>query len=55
MGEFAPVTVPSGHVFVMGDNRNSSLDGRRFGPVPVDEIVGEAMLRIWPLDRFGGL
>lgn len=55
MSEFASVTVPPGHVFVMGDNRNSSLDGRRFGPVPVDEIVGEAMLRIWPLDRFGGL
>lgn len=55
MGDFAPVTVPPDHVFVMGDNRNSSLDGRRFGPVPIDEIVGEAMLRIWPLDRFGGL
>lgn len=55
VGDFGPVTVPAAHVFVMGDNRNASLDSRRFGPVPVDEIVGEAMVRIWPLSRFGRL
>lgn len=55
MGDFEPVTVPEGHVFVMGDNRNSSLDSRRFGTIPVDEIVGEALVRIWPLDRIGSL
>lgn len=55
MGDFGPETVPAGHVFVMGDNRNSSLDSRTFGPIPVDEIIGEAFLRIWPLDRLGSL
>lgn len=55
MGDFGPETVPEGEVFVMGDNRNSSLDSRRFGTVPENEIVGQAVVRIWPLDRLGGL
>ena len=55
MRDMAPIYVPDGHLWVMGDNRNNSQDSRRFGPVPVDEVVGRAFVRIWPLSRWGGL
>src|SRR4028118_2039953 len=50
---FGPVTVPKGHYFMMGDNRTNSLDSRFFGPVPEDDVLGEALVRFWPPGRAG--
>ncbi|MFN8051245.1 MAG: signal peptidase I [Acidimicrobiales bacterium] len=51
----SPIEVPSGKLLVMGDNRGDSMDGRVFGPISKDLIVGRAIARIWPPSRIGGL
>lgn len=53
--EFGPVDIPPDMIFVMGDNRGNSDDSRSFGPVPVDTVIGEAFLLIWPPSEFGGV
>jgi signal peptidase I len=46
-------TVPEGELFLMGDHRSNSADSRAFGSVPVDNVIGRAWLRYWPMDTFG--
>ena len=47
---FGPYVVPSGHYFMMGDNRDNSYDSRWWGPVPEANILGEAILIHWSWD-----
>jgi len=55
-GDFAKITVPEHHCFVLGDNRNLSRDSRHFGPIPLVTIKGRADYLYWPAkdwSRFG--
>jgi signal peptidase I len=54
-GTYGPTRIAEGEVFVMGDNRANSRDSRFFGPVPVENIEGEAFASFWPPSRVGVL
>lgn len=42
--------VPQGSIFVLGDNRNQSSDSHSWGYVPLEDLVGKALVVYWPLD-----
>lgn len=45
--------IPEDYYLPIGDNRPYSRDGREFGPVPLEAVVGKAWLRYWPFNKFG--
>ena len=48
--DFAKITVPRHHCFVLGDNRNLSHDSRHFGPIPLATVRGRAEYLYWPVE-----
>ena len=45
-----PLTVPKGYFLMLGDNRANSQDGRFWGLLPEDRVIGRAVVVFWPLN-----
>ena len=50
-----PFTVPEHTIFVIGDNRETSIDSRNtaVGCIDLDDVAGKLIIRVWPLGDFG--
>jgi signal peptidase I len=50
---FEETLIPAEHIFVLGDNRDDSCDGRVWGTLPREEVIGTVIARHWPPSRIG--
>jgi len=51
--EMPPLKIPDGELFLLGDNRNNSMDSHVWGTLPIENIIGHAVVRFWPPQRIG--
>ena len=52
LSSYGPITLADDRYFVLGDNRDNSIDSRSYGPVARNTIKGRVLLRYWPPHRF---
>jgi signal peptidase I len=52
---FGPITVPAGHFFMLGDNRDENNDSRRYSTIPLDMVIGRAVWIWWSRAPEGGV
>ena len=51
--EMDQITIPNNSLWVLGDNRNNSLDSHLWGLLPEENVIGTAIWRYWPIRKFG--
>lgn len=51
--DYGPIKLKDDQLFMMGDNRNNSLDSHAWGPLPMQNVIGHAVVRFWPPKRIG--
>lgn len=52
LSELGYEKIPEGYYFVLGDNRENSLDSREIGLIKKEDIIGKISIRFWPLNTF---